>query len=201
MFQTAPRRYGHYGSFNSSRAHVTLDVLLATCASSRERTTSVRLEFSPTVPIFETVCPWVGLLSNKSKTDLCTRALFLFVAHAAIRIPPLLVSRKTPRFGLRRLLGLVLVSGAHVSTTIHWKGDSIPLGMAFNLISLLSASLHSSHRLWHPVLLLCGLRTKRGKQVLCRDRRSQISRLQTPLQPISPSLLGCLPLARLCAPC
>ena len=68
IFQTALRRYGHYGSFNSSRAHVTLDVLLATCASSRERTTSVRLEFSPTVSIFETVCPWVGLLSNKSKT-------------------------------------------------------------------------------------------------------------------------------------
>ena len=171
------------------------DVLLATCASSRERTTSVRLEFSPTVSIFETVCPWVGLLSNKSKTDLCTRA----PSHAAIL--PLLVSRKTPRFGLRRLLGSVLVSGAHVSTTIHWKGDSIPLGMAIKLISLLWASLHSSHRLWHPVLLLCGLRTTRGKQVLCRDRRSQISRLQTLLQPISPSLLGCLPLARLCAPC
>ena len=64
-FQTAPRR---------SRAHVTLDVLLATCASSRERTTNVRLEFSPAVSIFETVCPWVGLLSNKSKTDLCSRA-------------------------------------------------------------------------------------------------------------------------------
>ena len=95
---------------------------------------------SPTVSIFETVCPWVGLLSNKSKTDLCTRAPFLY---AAIRIPPLLVSRKTPRFGLRRLLGLVLVSGAYVSTTIHWKGDSVPLGMAINLISLLWASLHS----------------------------------------------------------
>ena len=35
---------------------------------------------------------------------------------------------------------LVLVSGAHVSTTIHWKGDSVPLGMAINLISLLWAS-------------------------------------------------------------
>ena len=157
---------------------MTLDVLLATCASSRERTTNVRLEFSPTVSIFETVCPWVGLLSSKSKTDLCTRAPFLFVAHAAIRIPPLLVSRKTQRFGLRRLLGLVLVSGAHVSTTICWKGDSLPFGMAINLISLLWASLQSSHRLWHPVLLLCGLRTKRGKRVLCRDRRSQMSRLQ-----------------------
>ena len=90
---------------------MTLDVLLATCASSRERTTSVRLEFFPTVSIFETVCPWVGFLSNKSKTDLCTRAPFLFVAHAAIRIHHLLVSRKTQLFGLRQLLGLVLVSG------------------------------------------------------------------------------------------
>ena len=63
------------------------------------------------------------------------------------------------------------------------------------------ASLHSSHRLWHPVLLLCGLRTKRGKRVLCRDCRSRILRLQTLLQPISPSLLDCVHLARLCAPC
>ena len=196
-----PLPYGYYGSFVFLRAYATLGVQVATCASSRERTTSVRLEFSPTVSIFETVCPWVGLLSNKSKTDLCTRAPFLFVARAAMRIPPSLVSRKTPRFVLRRLLSLVQVSGAHVSTTIHWKGDSVPLGMAINLISLLWASLHSSHRLWHPVLLLCGLRTKRGKRVLCRDRRSQISSPQTLLQPICPSLLVCLPLARLCAPC
>ena len=197
----APRRYGHYGSFNSSRAHVTLDVLLATCASSRERTTSVQLEFSPTVSIFETVCPWVGLLSDKCKTDWCTQAPFLFVAHAAIRILPLLVSRKTQRFGLRRQLGLVLVFGAHVYSTIRWKGDSVPLGMAINPISLLWASLHSSHRLWLPVLLLCGLRTKLGNRVLCRDCRLRILLLQILLQPISPSLLIYVHLARLCAPC
>ena len=55
----------------------------------------------------------------------------------------LLVSRKTPRFGLRRLLGLALTSGAHVSTTIRWKGDSVPLGMAINLISLLCFGIRS----------------------------------------------------------
>ena len=109
---------------------MTLDVLLATCASSRELTTSVQFQLSPTVSIFETFCPWVGLVSDKCKTDLCTRAPFLFVAHAAIRIPPSLVSRNTPRFELRRLLVLVLISGAHVSTTIHWKGDSVPLRLS-----------------------------------------------------------------------
>ena len=83
-FHTVLRRYGYYGSSNSLRAHVTFDVPLANCASSLDRTTSVRLASIPIVFNFENVCLWAGPLLNKFETDLCTGVLFLFVAPAAM---------------------------------------------------------------------------------------------------------------------
>ena len=47
----APLPYGYYGSFVFLRAYVTLGVQLHPCVSSPDRNTSVRLEFSPTVPV------------------------------------------------------------------------------------------------------------------------------------------------------
>ena len=47
---------------SANRVLVTFDVPLATCASSLERTTSVRLASPPIVFNFETVCLWAGPL-------------------------------------------------------------------------------------------------------------------------------------------
>ena len=78
---------------------MTFDVLLATCASSLEQIHKrVRLASSPIVFNFETVCLWAGPLLNKFETDLCTRALFSFVALAAVSILLLLGSLKTTLF-------------------------------------------------------------------------------------------------------
>ena len=123
---------------------MTLDVLLATCASSREA------DYKRPIGVFSNCIhlrdrlSWVGLLQTSPRQTCLQGPPSSSLLMRLFRIPLLLVSRKTLRFGLRQLLGLVLVSGAHVSTTIHWKGDSFPLGMAINLTSLLWASLHSS---------------------------------------------------------
>ena len=110
----------------TTRAHVTLDVLLATCASSPERTTSVRLVSSPIVFNFETVCLWAGPLLNKFKADLYTRVLFLFIAPAAMSTLLLSGSPKTTLFALLLQVVLVLSFGVPVFTTLRWKGVSCP---------------------------------------------------------------------------
>ena len=46
--------------FRFLQAHVTLGVQLPTCVSSPDRNTSVRLEFSPTVPLSVLFCFWDG---------------------------------------------------------------------------------------------------------------------------------------------
>ena len=65
-----------------------------------------------------------------------------------------------------------------MSTTICWKGVSFPLGMAIDLISLLWAILHSSHRRWPHLRLHYGPRTRRGKLVRLRRHLWWISLLQ-----------------------
>ena len=134
---------------------MTLDVLLASCASSLERTTSVRSVSSPLLFNFGTVCPWAAPLLNKFKTDLCTGARSLFVAPAAMSILRLSGSQKTTRFVLPLQLVLVLSSGIPVFTTLRWKGVSFPLGLEIRLISLLWALLLSSRFHLLSVLRLC----------------------------------------------
>ena len=46
--------------FRFLEAYVTLGVQLSTCVSSPDRNTSVRLEFSPTVPVSVLSCFWAG---------------------------------------------------------------------------------------------------------------------------------------------
>ena len=87
-----PLPYGYYGSFVFLRAYVTLGVQLPTCVSSPDRNTSVRLEFSPTVPVSVLFCFWAGPTWLKFKTDSSTKALCL---------SPVLCGREhTPLIGL-----------------------------------------------------------------------------------------------------
>ena len=51
-----PLPCGYCGSFVSLRAYVMLGVQLPTCVSSPDRSTSVQLEFSPTVPLSVLCC-------------------------------------------------------------------------------------------------------------------------------------------------
>ena len=194
---------------------MTFDVPLATCASSLERTTSVRLEFSPTVSIFETVCPlassptvfnfetvchWAGPL-QKFETDLCTGVRFLFVVAAATSTPLLLGFQKTTRFVHLLRLVLALSSGIPVFTTLRWKGVSFPLGLEIRLISLLWAFLHCSLRRLLRVHLLCAPSMRHGKLAhilgLCwRTLLFLVTFLLSSMVPLFFHLL-----ARLCGPC
>ena len=81
-----PLPCGYYGSYVSLRAYVMLGVQLPTCVSSPDRSTSVRLEFSPTVPLSVLVCFWAGQTWLESKTVLSTKALCLFPVHVAVSI-------------------------------------------------------------------------------------------------------------------
>ena len=69
-FHTVLRRCGHHGSSNSLKAHVTLDVLLATYARSREQITSALSGFSPPVHLYEIGCLWAGSCWKEFKTNL-----------------------------------------------------------------------------------------------------------------------------------
>ena len=51
-----PLPCGYYGSYVSLRAYVMLGVQLPTCVSSPDKSTSVQLEFSPTVPLSVLFC-------------------------------------------------------------------------------------------------------------------------------------------------
>ena len=139
-----PPPCGFCASFVSLRAHVTLGVQLSICVSSPDRNTSVRLEFSPTVPLSVLFYFWAGQNYMVSRTALSTTALCLFPVHVAVNTHLLLVwltilpsSPLLPRVS-------VPVSGHLVSTMIFWKGVSFPLGMAIDLISLHWAILRSS---------------------------------------------------------
>ena len=81
-----PLPCGYYGSFGSLRAHVTLGVQLPTCVSSPDRNTSVRLEFSPTVPLSVLFYFWAGQTWLKFRTVLSTKALCLFPVHVVVSI-------------------------------------------------------------------------------------------------------------------
>ena len=125
-----------------------LGVQLPTCVSSPVQSTKVRLEFSPIVPHYVLFCFWVGPNYLKSRTAFSTEALCLFPAHVAVNIHLLLVWLTILPSSPLLLRVSVPVSGLPVSTMIFWKGVSLPLGMAINLISLLWTILHSSHRRW-----------------------------------------------------
>ena len=77
---------GTTASFVSLRAYVTLGVQLPTCVSSPDRNTSVRLEFSPTVPVSVLFCFWAGQTWLKFRTVSSTKALCLFPVHVAVSI-------------------------------------------------------------------------------------------------------------------
>ena len=198
-----PLPYGYYGSFVSLRAYVTLDVQLPTCVSSPERTTSVRVEFSPTVPVSVLSCFWAGPTWLKFKTDSSTKALCLSPVYVAVSILLSLAWLTMLLSALPVLLGSALNSGFPVFTTICWKGVSFPLGMAIDLISLLWAILHSSHLRQPPLRLRYGPRTKRGKLVRLRRHLRWTLLLQILLRPISPlrkgSSLGSSPRSSLCS--
>ena len=63
-----------------------LGVQLPTCVSSPDRSTSVQLEFSPTVPLSVLFCFRAGQTSLKLRTVLSTEALCLFPVHVAVSI-------------------------------------------------------------------------------------------------------------------
>ena len=81
-----PLPYGYYGSFVFLRAYVTLGVQLPTCVSSPDRNTSVRLEFSPTVPVSVLFCLWAGQTYLKFRTAFSTKALCLSPVLVAVSI-------------------------------------------------------------------------------------------------------------------
>ena len=81
-----PLPYGYYGSFVFLRAYVMLGVQLPTCVSSPDRSTNVRLEFSPTVPLSVLCCFRAGQTWLKFRTVLSTKALCLFPVHVAVSI-------------------------------------------------------------------------------------------------------------------
>ena len=142
---------------------MTFDVPLATCASSRERTTSVRLVSSPTVSTCETVCLWAGPLLQKFEKDLCTRVLFLFIAPAAMSISPLIGLSEDDTFRTSATVGFGPDFWIPVFTTLHWKGDTFPLGLGIRLFSLLWALLQSSLRRLPRVHRLCAPSMRHGK--------------------------------------
>ena len=193
---------GYCGSFVSLRAYVMLGVQLPTCVSSPSRSTSVQSEFSPTVPLYVLCCFWDGQTHLKLRTVLRTEALCLFPVHVAVSIFLLLACLVILLSAPPVLLVSAPVSGLPVSTMICWKGVSFPLGMAIDLISLLWASLHSSHRRWPPLRIHYGPRTRHGKLVRSRRHLWWTSLLLILLRHISPLrtvLLWALHLVRVCA--
>ena len=90
----------------------------------------------------------MAFVGKGCKTGLRIKDHYLFVVTVAVIIlflsgfstPTCLISPKQ--------LVLVPSFGNSAFATTHWKGDSIPKGMAISLISLLWASLHSSLRRW-----------------------------------------------------
>ena len=61
-----------------------LGVQLPTYVSSPGRSTSVRLEFSPTVPLSILFCFWAGQIWLNFRTLLSTKALCLFPVHVVV---------------------------------------------------------------------------------------------------------------------
>ena len=156
---------GFCGSFVSLRAYVMLGVQLPTYVSSPGRSTSVQSEFSPALPLSVLYCFRDGRSWLKLRTVLHIEALCLFPVPVAMSTFLLLVCLWTLLFAPPLFLGLELISGLPLSMMVCWKGVSIPLGMAIDLISLLWASLHSSLPRWLPHRLHYALLVRRGKLV------------------------------------
>ena len=178
-----------------------LGVQLPTCVSSPDQSTNVRLEFSPTVLLSVLFCFWAGQTYLEFRTALSTKAVCLFLVHVAVNIHLLSVWLTILPSSPPVQLVLAPVSGLPVSTTICWKGVSFPLGMAIDLISLLWAILHSSHRRWLPRRLHYGPRMRRGKLVRLRRHLWWTSLLQLLLRLIfllHTALLWALRLGRVC---
>ena len=197
-----PPPCGYCGSFVSLRAYVMLGVQLPTCVSSPGRSTSVQSEFSPTVPLSVLFCFRVGQTYVEAQNSLTYRGPLPLSCSCGREHIPLLACLVILLSAPPVLLVSAPVSGLPVSTMICWKGVSFPLGMAIDLISLLWAILHSSHRRWLPLPLHYGLHMRRGKLVRLRRHLWWTSLLQILLRPISPPrtvLLWALRLGRVCS--
>ena len=143
-----------------------------------------------------------GLSWLKLRTVLHIEALCLFPVPVAMSTSLLLVCRLTLLFAPPLFLGLELISWLPLSMMVYWKGVSIPLGMAIDLISLLWASLHSSLPRWLPHRLHYALLMRRGRLVRLRRHRWWILLLRNSSQFIflpHTALLWALHLVRVCA--
>ena len=147
---TVHLRYGHYGSSNSLKAHVTLDVQLATYA--RSPGADYKRAHLPN-PI-----SWAGHCWKRSKTNLCIKARYVFVVSVAVSILHLLEFPILTPFSPPMPLVAVPNFGNSASMTTHWKGDSNPHAMSISQISLsrcvsplLSLSLASSSSSLRPL--------------------------------------------------
>ena len=179
-----------------------LGVPLPTCVSSPDRSTSVQSEFSPAHPLYVLYCFRDGQTWLKHRTVLHIEALCLFPVRAAASTFLLLVCRLTLLFAPPLFLGSESISGLPLFMMVCWKGVSIPLGMAIDLISLLWASLHSSLPRWLPHRLHYVLLMRRGRLVRLRRYRWWILPLRTPSRLTflcRTILLWALHLVRVCA--
>ena len=138
----------------------------------------------------------------EAQNSLTYRGLCLFPVPVAVSTFLLLVCLLTLLFAPPLFLGSESISGLPLFMMVCWKGVRIPLGMAIDLISLLWASLHSSHPRWLLLRLHYGLHMRRGRLVLLRRHRWWISLLRTPSRItflLHTALLWALHLVRVCA--
>ena len=164
-----------------------LGVQLPTCVSSPDRSTSVQLEFSPTVPLSVLCCfsGWPNLI--EAQNSLTYRGpLPLSCSCGREHIPFIGLSDDSTFRTSSVVLGSAPNSGFPAFTTIFWKGVPFPLGMA------IEPGSHSFGRFSAPItvaglrfVLRYGPRTKRGKLVRLRRHLWWTSLLQILFQPIS----------------
>ena len=140
---------------------MTFDVPLATCASSLERTTSVRLASSPIAFLRNRMS--LGWPSEQVRDRLVYKGPLPLRCSCSYVHTPFIGLSEDDTFRTSPAVGLVLISGIPVFTMVCWKGVSLPSRLWIRLISLLWALLLSSRLHLLRVLRLCALSMRRGR--------------------------------------